>query len=228
MVNSDVMQSTVWLWRRHWHPPTDQHVVKSEIIKCMCKRLKPGPFSSASLGLGTRLNLHGICDIYTNLPNVKLTFPSLPSAACWWIWSSPTIVYTVSHNKLFLNHCLFVCQHLCVFLLCNQLPHLLQAEVHHLTHHIPTAIYQVLNTVQIHPLIFLLMYITTIHLIKENLSVNSVVIQEKYTSCLPSSVLTCMHGDKILIDHDSSTPMLQYHAVSHYWCGLVLSHNVHT
>ena len=63
--NSDVLQSTMWLWRRHWHPLTDQHVVKSEIIKRMREQLKPGPFSSSSSGLGMRL---GYCQLsYTRL-----------------------------------------------------------------------------------------------------------------------------------------------------------------
>ena len=36
---------------------TDQHVVKSEIIKHMQEQLKLGPFSSTFLGLGTRSRL---------------------------------------------------------------------------------------------------------------------------------------------------------------------------
>ena len=34
-VNSDVIQSTMWLWRRHRYHPTDERVLKSVIIKHM-------------------------------------------------------------------------------------------------------------------------------------------------------------------------------------------------
>ena len=61
MVDSDVIQLTYDFQSIIGTiPRTDQHVVKSEIIKCMRKQLKPGPFSSSSssLGLGTSLDMH--------------------------------------------------------------------------------------------------------------------------------------------------------------------------
>lgn len=127
------------------------------------------------------------------LSYIPFSPPPSPSAVCWWIWSTLTTVYTVSHNitqqNYFLNRVcvnIFVC-----FLPCNQLPHLLQAEVYqHTPHHIPTAIYQVLNTVQTHPSVFLFMYITTIHSPKENLSVNNVEPREVYIICF----LQCSHA----------------------------------
>ena len=37
-VDSDVIQSTMWLWRCHWQPPTEWHIVNFKIIKRIHKQ----------------------------------------------------------------------------------------------------------------------------------------------------------------------------------------------
>ena len=55
-VNISIIQSIMWPSRHRLYPPSNKHMLKSVIIKCIYEWLKQDPFSSSLLGLGIRLS----------------------------------------------------------------------------------------------------------------------------------------------------------------------------
>ena len=84
----------MWLWRRHQYHRTDEHMLKSVIIKHMRNWLKPGPFSSF-MGLGQGYCVH-VCDV----PLMDIYTPNLRGIVVLWyhleLSSTPTCQLTAS------------------------------------------------------------------------------------------------------------------------------------